>query len=64
MIYDISIYIYIYIYHHTACYPALHVLSSQLSLSVTRVHLAEKTAGVWSLKLPRIASLNKASYKT
>ena len=29
-----------------ACYPALHVLSSQLSVSVMRFHVAQKTEGV------------------
>ena len=37
------------------CYPALHVLSSQLSVSVMCIHVAEKT--VSSFKLRRIESL-------
>ena len=47
----------------------LHVLSSQLSVSVTRIngventlragYVAHKTAGVLSFKLQRIGSLNK-----
>ena len=40
-----------------ACYPALRVLSSKLSVSVMRVDVAQKTAGVSSFKLRRIASL-------
>ena len=30
--------------------PTLHVLSSQLSVSVTRIHVAQKTAGVSSFR--------------
>ena len=33
----------------------LHVLSPQLSVSVTHIHVAQKTAGVSSFILPRIA---------
>ena len=40
-----------------ACYPALGVLSSHLSVSFMRIHVAQKTTGVSSYKLRRIASL-------
>ena len=53
-----------------ACYPTLHVLPSQFSVRVTRAfttwriacdqaYMAQKTGGVSSFKLPRIASLNR-----
>ena len=40
-----------------ARYPALHVLSTQLSVSVTCIPVAQKTVGFPSFKLRRIASL-------
>ena len=40
-----------------ACYPVLRVLSSELSVSVMRIHVAQKTADVSNFKLRRIASL-------
>ena len=40
-----------------ACYPALRVLSSQLSVSAKSIHVAQKSAGVSRFKLRRIANL-------
>ena len=53
-------------YHQSSatCYPALRVLSSQLSVSVMRIHVPQKTAGVSSFKLRRIPSLTWSTIQT
>ena len=47
-----------------ACYSALHVLSSQLSVSAMRIHVTQKTAGVSSFKLRVLQVSYEAPYKT
>ena len=42
---------------HSPSYPALRVLSSQLSVSVMRIHVAQNSASISSFKFRRIASL-------